>query len=416
MSNYKSDFLNILDRRGFIYQGSDLEGLDAKLASERVSAYIGFDATARSLHVGNLAQIMMLYWFQACGHQPITLMGGGTSKIGDPSGKDSQRKLLSDDEIEANITGLKGVFGKFLDYEARDYAAIMVNNNDWLADLNYLSFLRDYGRHFTINRMLSFESVKTRLDREQPMTFLEFNYMILQAYDFLELYRRYGVALQMGGSDQWGNIVNGTELIRRVEGAATYAMTCPLLTSASGHKMGKTAEGAVWLNADMCSPYDYYQYWRNCEDADIGKLLRIFTTLPLPEIEELEQLEGRELNEAKKKLAYEATQLCHGEDAAQSAEETARQTFEQGGAGSDLPTLDIEESALAEGIGFLDAAVQLGLAGSKGEARRTVKQGGARINDTRIDDPDYAITATDLQHGVVKISTSKKKHALIRVI
>jgi tyrosyl-tRNA synthetase len=307
------------------------------------------------------------------------------------------------------------VFAKFLDYEGGDNPARMVNNNDWLSDLNYLQFLRDYGRHFTINRMLTFESVKTRLDREQPMTFLEFNYMILQAYDFLELYRQYGVTLQMGGSDQWGNIVQGAELIRRVDGADAQALTCPLLTTASGNKMGKTAEGAVWLNADMLAPYDYYQFWRNCEDADVGKLLRIFTTLPIEEIEKLEALQGKELNAAKKKLAYEATKLCHGEEAARSAEATARATFEQGGAGSDLPTLDVGKDQLGEGLGFLEAAVQLGLAGSKGEARRTVQQGGARVNDTPLDDPGYMITTDDLQDGVIKISTSKKKHGLIKM-
>lgn len=332
MSTYKSDFLNILYSRGFIHQCSDFEQLDAKLSQGVQSAYIGFDATAPSLHAGSLVQIMMLYWFQQTGHKPITLMGGGTTKIGDPSGKDESRKMLTDQDIENNISGIKSIFSKFLTYGEGKTDALMVNNDEWLSSLHYIQFLRDYGVHFTINRMMSFDSVKLRLEREQPLTFLEFNYMILQAYDFLELYRRHGTILQLGGSDQWGNIINGVELGRRCESAEFFALTTPLLTTSSGAKMGKSADGAIWLNEDMLSSYDYWQYWRNTEDADVGKFLRLFTTLPIEEIEKLEALQGQEINDAKKILADEVTSLCHGRKAAQDARQTAEDTFEKGGA------------------------------------------------------------------------------------
>lgn len=411
---YKSDFLNVLNERGFIHQCSDFEGLDAKLKEGPQSAYIGFDATASSLHAGSLVQIMMLYWFQQTGHKPITLMGGGTTKIGDPSGKDESRKLLDDAAINANIDGIKSVFAKFLDYG--DGKARMVNNAEWLSNLNYIDFLRDYGVHFTINRMLTFDSVKMRLEREQPLTFLEFNYMILQGYDFVELSRRYGTVLQMGGSDQWGNIINGVELGRRKDGLHLFGLTTPLLTTSSGAKMGKTAAGAVWLNADRLSAYDYYQYWRNTEDADTARFLKLFTILSMTEIAKLEKLQGQEINEAKKILAFEATKFCHGEAAAKEAEETARKVFEQGGVGGDLPSITIDQARLSAGVSLLDLLVEAGMAASKGEARRLVQGGGIKRNDEAVTDPALMIHANDLtSDGYVKLSAGKKRHALVKV-
>ena len=416
MSAYKSEFLQIMEERGFIHQGSNLEGLDEKLCEGTQSAYVGYDATAKSLHVGNLLSIMMLYWFQQCGHKPITLMGGGTTKVGDPSGKDSARKMLDDDGINENIDSIKRVFAKFLSYGEGKTDAMMVNNNDWLKDINYIEFLRDYGRHFSINRMLTFDSVKLRLDREQSLSFLEFNYMILQAYDYLELNRRHGTILQMGGSDQWGNIINGVELTRRCDAEEVFALTVALITTASGAKMGKSADGAMWLNEDMLSPYDYYQFWRNTEDADVGRFLKLYTTLPMDEIAKLEKLEGAEINEAKKVLAFEATKLCHGEVAAKEAEETARKTFEQGGVGEDLPSITIGKGELDEGLPVITALVQSGLVSSNGEAKRLIKGGGARVNDNKVEAEDLALTLSDLQgDGYIKLSAGKKKHALVKI-
>lgn len=416
MSTYKSDFLNILYSRGFIHQCSDFEQLDAKLSQGVQSAYIGFDATAPSLHAGSLVQIMMLYWFQQTGHKPITLMGGGTTKIGDPSGKDESRKMLTDQDIENNISGIKSIFSKFLTYGEGKTDALMVNNDEWLSSLHYIQFLRDYGVHFTINRMMSFDSVKLRLEREQPLTFLEFNYMILQAYDFLELYRRHGTILQLGGSDQWGNIINGVELGRRCESAEFFALTTPLLTTSSGAKMGKSADGAIWLNEDMLSSYDYWQYWRNTEDADVGKFLRLFTTLPIEEIEKLEALQGQEINDAKKILADEVTSLCHGRKAAQDARQTAEDTFEKGGAGEDLPCIEIEKSRLESGVLIVDLLVEAGLASSKGDARRLIQGGGAKINDEKVESPDHLTANDDFENqGFIKLSAGKKKHALIKL-
>src|SRR5262245_10939045 len=370
MSAYKSDFLQVLAERGFIHQVSNADGLDARAAAGAITAYVGFDATAPSLHIGNLLTIMMLRWLQKTGHKPIALMGGGTSKIGDPSGKDTSRSLLADAQIGANIASIRTVFARFLDFGA---GAIMANNADWLDRLHYIPFLREVGRHFTINKMLTFDSVKLRLEREQPLTFLEFNYMILQAYDFVELYQRHGCILQMGGSDQWGNIVNGIDLGRRLLNAELFALTTPLLTTSSGAKMGKTETGAVWLNADIMSPYDYWQFWRNCEDGDVGRLLKLFTELPLDEIARLAALKGQELNEAKKVLATEATALLHGrEEAAQSAE-TARRTFEEGALAETLPTIEIPRARLEPGLGVLAACVEAGLASSNDEGRRHIR-------------------------------------------
>lgn len=415
MANFKSDFLNILSERGFIHQGSDLEGLDKKLSTETVSAYIGFDATANSLHIGSLLPIMLLYWFQQTGHRPITLMGGGTTKVGDPSGKDKSRQMLSDADINSNISGIQKIFEKFLTYGDGKTDAVMVNNNDWLSQLNYISFLRDFGPHFTINRMMTFDSVKLRLDREQPLTFLEFNYMILQAYDFLELSRRMDVTLQMGGSDQWGNMINGMELGRRCDGSELFVLTAPLLTTSSGAKMGKSAAGAIWINEEALPSYDFYQYWRNTEDADIARFLKLFTTLPMDEIAKLEKLEGAEINEAKKILAFEITKLCRGEDAAKAAEATAIKTFEQGGLGKDLPRIEVPRGELENGIGVLELMQRAGLVTSNGEARRLIKGGGARINDNKVEDPAYNCTAADLNaEGIIKLSAGKKKHALVK--
>ncbi|MCK6417847.1 MAG: tyrosine--tRNA ligase [Alphaproteobacteria bacterium] len=416
MTQYKSDFLNILNQRGFIHQCSDFAALDSKLQSGVQSAYIGFDATAPSLHVGSLVQIMMLHWFQQCGHKPITLMGGGTTKVGDPSGKDESRKMLDDAAIAANISGIQQVFSKFLKYGAGASDALMVNNADWLESLNYIDFLRDYGTHFTINRMMTFDSVKLRLEREQPLTFLEFNYMILQAYDFVELHRRYKTVLQMGGSDQWGNIINGVDLAHKALRQQLFGLTTPLLTTASGAKMGKTADGAVWLSADLLSPYDYYQYWRNTDDADVGRFLKLFTVLPVTEIAKLEKLQGADINEAKKILAYEATKMLHSAQAAQNAQDTAQKVFEQGDTGDDLPRVTIPAARLQAGVALIDLLVEAGLSSSKSEARRLVQSGGARVNGEKIENETALITAQhqDAQ-GIVKLSSGKKKHVLVTV-
>lgn len=417
MTKYKSEFLNILDERGFIHQCSDFAGLDKKLSEGVQSAYIGFDATAKSLHVGNLTGIMMLHWFQKSGHKPITLMGGGTSKIGDPSFKDEQRKLLDDETIEANIKNIERTcFKQFLNYGSGKTDALMVNNNDWLDGLGYLSFLRDYGRFFTVNRMLSFDSVKMRLERESPLTLLEFNYMVMQGYDFLELYKRNGTILQMGGSDQWGNIINGVDLGHKAAQTQLFALTAPLLTTASGEKMGKTVNGAVWLNADMLSPYDYYQFWRNVDDADVSTLLRRFTVLPMDEIKKLEALKGQDINEAKKILAFEATKLCHGEKAAGEAQGTAQKVFEQGGVGGDLPSINIDSTRLKSGINIVDLLVEAGLAASKGEAKRLIEGGGAKLNDNKIENTDQKVSDAEMTgEGYIKLSAGKKKHALVKI-
>jgi len=417
MGKFKSDFLQVLDERGFIHQISDPEALDELARKGPITGYIGFDATAPSLHAGSLLPIMMLHWMQQTGHRPITLMGGGTTKVGDPSGKDESRKLLTEEQIAANLEGIRQVFSRFLKFGDGPTDAVMMNNAEWLDNLNYIEFLRDYGRHFTINRMLTFESVKLRLEREQPLTFLEFNYMILQAYDFLELYRRMDCVLQMGGSDQWGNIVNGMELIRRVEGGQAFALTSPLLTTASGAKMGKSVGGAIWLNPDMLSPYEYWQYWRNTEDADVGRFLRLFTTLPLDEIARLEKLRGAEINEAKKILANETTAMLHGREAAEKAAETARKTFEEGQLGDALPSVEVPRAELEQGLGLLRAMVLAGLARSNGEARRAVKSGAVRVNDEKVSDERLVLTPGHLNdEGVVKLSFGKKRHALIRPV
>ncbi len=414
MSAYKSEFLQVLASRGFIHQVSDAEGLDARTAAGPITAYVGFDATAPSLHIGNLLTIMMLRWLQKTGHYPIALMGGGTSKIGDPSGKDASRALLTAAQIDANIASIRTVFSRFLDFDA---GAIMANNADWLDQLHYIPFLRDVGRHFTINKMLTFDSVKLRLDREQPLTFLEFNYMILQAYDFVELQRRHGCILQMGGSDQWGNIVNGIDLGRRLLNADLFALTTPLLTTSSGAKMGKTQTGAVWLNADMMSPYDYWQFWRNCEDGDVIRLLKLFTELPLPEIARLATLKEQELNEAKKVLATEATALLHGREAAEQSAETARRTFEEGALAETLPTVEIPRSQLEAGIGVLAAFVEAGLVSSNGDARRQIKGGGLKVNDVTVTDEKMVLTPHDLTpEGVIKLSLGRKRHVLLKPV
>ncbi len=417
MTNYSSDFLKILVERGFVHQCTDINVLDTKLATETVTAYIGFDCTADSLHVGSLLPIMMLKWLQKCGHKPIVLMGGGTTKVGDPSGKDESRKILSDEDILKNMEGIKKIFDKYLAFGESSTDAIMLNNDEWLSNLGYISFLRDIGPHFSINRMLTFESVKMRLDREQTLSFLEFNYMILQAYDFMELSRRHNCTLQMGGSDQWGNIVNGTDLARRVDGKLLFGLTSPLMTTSSGAKMGKTANGAVWLNKDRLSSYDYWQFWRNTEDADVGKFLRLFTELPISEIERLEKLKDREINEAKKILADEATKLCHGESAAIEARETARKTFEEGKAGGSLPTFDVQKDKLEAGISLIDLLILAKLCKSKGESRRMMKQGGIRLNDEQIKDEAYSVTLENItDNGTIKLSSGKKRHALIKTV
>jgi len=417
MSSYTSDFLNILEERGFIHQCSNLEGLDEKLSEGKQSAYIGFDATAKSLHIGNLTGIMMLHWFQHCGHTPITLMGGGTSKIGDPSFKDEQRVLLDDATINENIKNIQGAcFKQFLRYGETSGDAKMVNNNDWLDELSYLAFLRDYGRYFTINRMIGFDSVKQRLERESPLTLLEFNYMVMQGYDFLELHRRYGTILQMGGSDQWGNIINGVDLGHKADKAQLYALTAPLLTNPDGTKMGKTVNGAVWLNSEMLSPYDYYQYWRNVDDVMVGTLLRRFTLLDMMEIRKLESLQGADINEAKKILAFEATKICHGEAAATEAAKTAQAVFEGGGVSDDLPTIQVSADFLRNGIEAIELLVEAGLCASKGEAKRLIKGGGARINDIAVSALDQKISMDDVtDEGHIKLSSGKKRHALVKV-
>ncbi len=415
MAAYKSELIATLTSRGFLHQCTDLEGLDAKAAAGPIAAYIGFDATADSLHVGSLVQIMMLRWIQKTGHRPMPLMGGGTTKIGDPSGRDESRKLLDDAMIAQNIAGIRRCFDRFLTFGNGPTDAVMLNNAEWLDGLQYIPFLRDIGRHFTINRMLTMDSVKLRLEREQPLTFLEFNYMILQGYDFLELYKRHKITLQLGGSDQWGNIVQGVELGRRVAEAELYGFTCPLITTASGAKMGKTAAGAVWLNAERFSPYDYYQYWRNVDDADVGRFLKLFTDLPLDEIARLEKLPGSEINEAKKVLALEATRLLHGDTAANDAAETARKTFEQGGIGDDLPTIDMSAADFGPGIPVWSLFQKAGLAESNGEARRLIRGGGAKLNDQKLEDENLSITASTAVKGVIKLSAGKKRHAIVRV-
>jgi len=417
MSDLKSEFLQTVTARGYMHQCTALEELDQKASGGVITAYIGFDCTAPSLHVGSLLPIMMLRTLQKTGHKPIVLMGGGTTLVGDPSGKDESRQLLDDQAIQANMDSIKQVFAKFLTFGDGPTDAVMVNNADWLKSLNYIEFLRDFGPHFTINRMLGFDSVKLRLDREQPLTFLEFNYMILQAYDFLELNRRAGCTLQMGGSDQWGNIINGVELTRRVDGKEAFGLTTPLLTTSSGAKMGKTAAGAVWLNEQQLSAYDYWQYWRNTEDADVGRFLRLFTELPLDQIERLEKLEGQEINDAKKTLADAATAMLHGEDAAKTANETAQTTFELGLTSQDLPTIDVASADLAQGISAFSALVLVGFAQTGGEAKRLIKGGGARLNDTPITDISHAVTPADLNaDGVIKLSAGKKRHALLRAV
>ena len=417
MSGFKSDFLNVMRERGFIHQISDETGLDDLLAKETVTAYIGFDPTASSLHVGSLIQIMMLHWLQKTGHRPIALMGGGTGMIGDTSFKDEARKLLTIENIDQNIAGIKKVFTQYINFGEGSNDAIMVNNADWLRNLNYIEFLRDVGRHFSVNKMLSFDSVKLRLDREHSLSFLEFNYMILQAYDFVELSKRYGLRMQMGGSDQWGNIVNGIDLGHRMGTEQLYALTSPLLTTASGAKMGKSLNGAVWLNADMLSPYDFWQYWRNTEDADVSRFLKLYTTLPMDEINRLSSLQGAELNEVKKILATEVTAMLHGRDAAEKAADIARKTFEEGALSHDLPKIELASSDLKSGIGLLTLLVQAGLAKSNGEARRHVQGGGVRVNDKPVEDESRLISDVDLNDdGVVKLSFGKKRHVLIKPV
>jgi len=415
MSGFKSDFLHTLSERGFIHQISDESGLDELFRKEIVTAYIGFDPTAPSLHAGGLIQIMMLHWMQATGHQPISLMGGGTGMVGDPSFKDEARQLMTPATIEANIASIKTVFSNYLTYGDGSKDALMINNADWLLGINYLEFLRDVGRHFSVNRMLSFDSVKTRLDREQSLSFLEFNYMILQAYDFVELHKRTGCRLQMGGSDQWGNIINGIDLGHRMGTPQLYALTSPLLTTASGAKMGKSVNGAIWLNPDMLSAYDFWQYWRNTEDADVTRFLKLYTTLPMAEIERLSKLGGSEINEVKKILATEITAMLHGRSAAEQAAETARKTFEEGALADNLPSVEIPTAELEAGLGLLTLIVRAGLAASNGEARRHVQGGAVRINDEAVSDERRLIGTGDVTaDNVVKLSLGKKKHILVR--
>ncbi|MGC2141902.1 MAG: tyrosine--tRNA ligase [Methylovirgula sp.] len=410
----QSDFLAVLAERGFLQQCSDLAGLDAKAKSGDLVAYIGFDCTAPSLHVGSLIQIMMLRWLQRTGGKPVALIGGGTTRVGDPSGKDESRKLLSQEAIAANKAGIQSTFAKFLAFGPGKTDAIMPDNSEWLLGLRYIDFLRDVGRHFSVNRMLTMDSVKLRLDRDQELSFLEFNYMCLQAYDFAELHKRYGVSLQMGGSDQWGNIVTGIDLGRRMGTAQLYGLTSPLLATASGAKMGKTAQGAVWLDADMLSVYDYWQYWRNVEDADVGRFLKLFTELPLAEIARLEALRDAEINEAKKILATEATAMLHGRAAAEQAAETARRTFEEGTLATTLPSVNIPRREFAAGLGVLAAFVRAGLVGSTGEARRQIKGGGLKVNDAPVADERALLTDADLVDGFIKLSLGKKKHVLLK--
>ena len=415
MSEPQSEFLRNFIARGYFHQCTDLEGLDGLARANELVGYIGFDATAESLHVGNLVQIMLLRRLQQAGHRPIVLMGGGTTKIGDPSGREETRKLLTSEDIARNIAGIRQIFTRFLSFGNGAGDAVWVNNADWLDDLAYINFLRDYGRHFSVNRMLSFDSVRLRLEREQPLSFLEFNYMVLQAYDFLELSRRHGCRLQMGGSDQWGNIVNGVELGRRVDNRLLFGLTTPLITTSGGAKMGKTAAGAVWLNPDKLPPYDYWQFWRDSADADVGRFLRMFTDLPLEEIARLESLRGQEINAAKITLATEATTLAHGRAAAEAAAETARRTFDEGGAGGDLPRLEVARSDLAQGISALELFHRSGLVSSKSEARRLIKGGGARVNGQSLSDDAAILNLQDLgASGHIKLSAGRKKHALIQ--
>jgi len=419
MSTYKSDFLHVLAERGFINQISEPEVLDALAQKSRVTAYIGFDCTAASLHVGSLLPIMMLHWMQQTGHRPIALMGGGTTRVGDPSGKDESRRILTEDDIKSNLKGIRTIFSKFLTFDGGSAGkdAIMANNADWLNGLNYIDFLRDVGKHFSVNRMLSMDSVKLRIDRQQELSFLEFNYMILQAYDFVELHKRTGCALQMGGSDQWGNIVSGIDLGRRMMGAQLFALTSPLITTSSGAKMGKTAAGAVWLDADLVSPYDYWQFWRNTEDGDVERFLKYFTVMPIAEIARLAVLKGQEINEAKKILATEATAMVHGREAASQAEETARKTFEEGALSEQLPTAEIPRDSLEAGYGVLAAAVKAGFVYSTGDARRQVQGGGLKVNDVTVTDEKMKLTLKDLTpEGVIKLSFGKKRHVLMKPV
>ena len=415
MSGYKSDFLNVLATRGFIHQASEPDVLDQLAKSQAITAYIGFDCTASSLHIGSLLPIMMLHWMQQTGHRPIALMGGGTTRVGDPSGKDESRRILTDEMIGENLKGIRAVFSKFLKFESDGGNALMANNADWLNSLNYIDFLRDVGRHFSVNRMLSFDSVKMRLDRQQELSFLEFNYMILQAYDFVELHKRTGCVLQMGGSDQWGNIVNGIDLGRRMMNAQLFALTAPLITTSSGAKMGKTAAGAVWLNAGIVAPYDYWQFWRNTEDGDVARFLKLFTVLPLDEIARLAALQGAEVNEAKKVLATEATAMVHGRAAADQASGTARSTFEEGKTSLALPSIPLPRADIDAGVSILAAFVKAGLASSNGEVRRAIANNAIQINDVRITDEKYLIAGKDITpDGVIKLSFGKKQHVLIK--
>jgi len=417
MTAFKSDFLNVLQERGFIHQASDFEGLDALAAKGQATAYVGYDCTAPSLHIGNFLTMMMLYWLQQSGNKPITLMGGGTTMVGDPSGKDETRAIRTIAEIEANKASIRGVFAKVLRYGQGASDAVMLDNAEWLTRLNWIEMLRDIGKHFSVNRMLTMDSVKLRLEREHEMSFIEFNYMVCQAYDFVELARRTGCRLQMGGSDQWGNIIMGVDLGRRMGTPQLFALTTPLLTTASGAKMGKTAQGAVWLNADQFSPYDFWQYWRNTEDADVVRFLKLFTTLPMSEINKLAKLQGAEINEAKKALADAATTLLHGADAARAASETARKTFEEGAIAENLPKVDIARRELEAGIGVLTSFVKAGLVASNGEARRQIKGGGLRVNDIAVTDDKMTLTATDLTpEGVIKLSFGRKRHVLLKPV
>ena len=410
----KSEFMTVMMQRGFLADCTDYQGLDDALSRGVTPAYIGFDATAKSLHVGSLIQIMMLRWLQKTGHRPITLMGGGTTKVGDPSFRADERPLLTEEQIDSNIAGIKKVFESYISYDDGQTGALMLNNAEWLDSLNYLDFLRDIGRHFSVNRMLSFESVKSRIDREQSLSFLEFNYMILQAYDFLELNRRYGCLFQMGGSDQWGNIVNGIDLTRRVLNHEIYGLTSQLMTTSDGKKMGKSQNGAVWLNADMLSPYEFWQFWRNTTDADTGRFLKLYTELPIEECDRLGALEGSEINRAKIILANEVTCLLHGPEAAKTAEATARDVFEKGGVGDDLPTLTLAASDLADGISIVQLLVKSGLAGSGKEAKRLIAEDGAKLNDAPLNDASLVLRADDLVEPI-KLSKGKKKHALVQL-
>ena len=411
----KSDFLKIMIERGFVAECTDYEGLDNSILNGNIAAYIGFDATAQSLHVGSLIQIMMLRWLQKTGGQPITLMGGGTTKVGDPSFRADERPLLSETQIEGNISGIKKVFSAYLDYGEKPNDALMINNDEWLSDLNYLEFLRDIGRHFSVNRMLSFESVKSRLDREQSLSFLEFNYMILQAYDFYELNKRYNCKLQMGGSDQLGNIINGMELTRRISDERVFGLTSPLLTTSDGKKMGKSQDGAIWLNANMLSPYEFWQFWRNTTDADVARFLKLYTELPLDECSRLEKLEGSEVNDAKIILANEVTALLHGRDAALTAAQTSSEVFEKGGIGEDLPTISFRENEISDGVPIVQAFVKAGLAKSGKEAKRLIAENGARLDDKLVTNTNLVLT-TKMLTKPVKLSAGKKRHALVTLL